>query len=41
VIQEFLNLYVARGSFKAYQWWLYPGFGGGPFSDPNNLPYRT
>jgi hypothetical protein len=40
VIQEFLTLYVVRGAFKAYGWWLYPGFGGGPFSNPNHLPYR-
>lgn len=40
VIQEFITLYIVRGSFTAYEWRLYPGFGGGPFSDPNNLPYR-
>jgi hypothetical protein len=40
VIQEFITLFVVRGGFLAYGWWLYPGFGGGPFSDPNNLPYR-
>ncbi|PZR30462.1 MAG: hypothetical protein DI526_22430 [Caulobacter segnis] len=39
-IQEFANLYVSQGAFRAYGWWLFPGFAGGPFDDPNHLPYR-
>jgi hypothetical protein len=41
VIQEFTNLYVCQGAFRVYGWWLYPGFGGGPFNNPAQLPYRT
>ena len=40
VVQEFINLYVSQGAFRAYGWKLYPGFAGGPFDDPANLPYR-
>ncbi len=40
VIQEFLNLYITQNSFKAYGWLNYPGFVGGPYNDPNHLPYR-
>jgi hypothetical protein len=40
VIQEFIKYYLSRGAFRAYGWMLYPGFGGGPFNNPNALPYR-
>jgi hypothetical protein len=39
-IQEFAKLYVSQGAFYAYGWMLLPGWTGGPFNDPSNLPYR-
>jgi hypothetical protein len=39
-IQEFIKYYVSQGAFRTYGWMLYPGFGGGPFDNPNALPYR-
>lgn len=40
VVQEFINLYVSQGAFRGYGWMLFPGFPGGSFDDPSNLPYR-
>lgn len=39
-LQEFANYYVSQGAFRAYGWMLYSGFAGGPFNNPNFLPYR-
>lgn len=40
VIKEFLVIYVTRGAFRAYGWLNYAGYGGGPFNNPSDLPYR-
>lgn len=39
-IQEFLILFITSGNFRFYGWKNYPGWMGGPFNNPNNLPYR-
>jgi len=40
-IKEFLLLFIISGNFRAYGWMNFPGWmGGGPFNDPNHLPYR-
>ena len=39
-IQEFLILFVTSGNFRSYQWVNFPGWMGGPFNNPNKLPYR-
>ncbi len=40
-IQEFLNLMIVSGNFMSYGWKNFPGWMGGPYNNPNNLPYRT
>lgn len=41
VVLEFLRLQVATGGFARFGGYLnYPGFRGGPFDDPSDLPYR-
>lgn len=41
VMNEFTTLCVSQGGFTAYGWKLYPGFQGGPFDNPGDLPYRA
>ncbi|HEV8579123.1 MAG TPA: hypothetical protein VGX68_08570 [Thermoanaerobaculia bacterium] len=41
VVVEFLRLQVASGGFLRFGGYKnYPGYPGGPFDDPSNLPYR-
>lgn len=40
VIKEFITIYVKRGAFRAYGWHNYLGYGGGPYNNPDDLPYR-
>ncbi len=41
VVLEFLRLQVASGGFARFGGYRnYPGFQGGPFDDPSDLPYR-
>ena len=39
-IRQFLILFVTSGNFRSYGWVNFPGWMGGPYSDPSNLPYR-
>ncbi len=39
-IQEYLILFITSGNFRSYGWKNFPGWMGGAYNDPNNLPYR-
>lgn len=39
-IQEFLIIFITSGNFRSYGWVNYPGWMGGPFNNPKDLPYR-
>ena len=39
-IQEFLILFVTSGNFRSFGWVNFPGWMGGPYNNPDKLPYR-